>query len=518
MFQIYSCITEQHDLRLVVLAALIGLIGCHTALSLTARAHRTSGKVSWFGVSAAALVAGSGVWATHFVAMLAFQPGFSVGYDIGLTAVSIALSIGMVWVSFVVAFRAGAPLRGGALFGIAVGAMHFTGMVALSVPARLHWDPSLTLASLGIGVVFGGLALRVHARDADLRDRIGAAFLLIVAIAGLHFTAMAAVRFELDPLIAPSDLLIAPERLAIAIAVVMMMIVMLGLSGSIVDQRRAERATLEAARLRAYVAELEATKRDLQATSKDLEMALEAVASTSQVKSQFLATMSHELRTPLNAIIGFSEILANGLFGPLGDQRYTGYAADILRSGHHLLGLINDILDFSKIDTGHLELEDEEVDLNALVDEAIRMIAGQAAKAGVTMSGEVDQNLPIVRADSRRLRQILLNLLSNAVKFTPAGGVAIVTAYRCEAGIALTVADTGIGIAAEDIPMALERFGQVDSELNRKYEGTGLGLPLSKRLVELHGGGLSIASTVGQGTAVTITLPAERLLPDLRAA
>jgi signal transduction histidine kinase len=156
--------------------------------------------------------------------------------------------------------------------------------------------------------------------------------------------------------------------------------------------------------------------------------------------------------------------------------------------------------------------------MQALVGEAVRMIAGQAAKVGVQVSGEVDQDLPAVKGDSRRLRQILLNLLSNSVKFTPAGGTATVTACRCEAGIALAVTDTGIGIAAKDIPQALERFGQVDSDLSRKYEGAGLGLPLSKHLAELHGGLLSIDSIVGHGTTITVTIPTERLLSDRQAA
>jgi signal transduction histidine kinase len=366
--------------------------------------------------------------------------------------------------------------------------------------------------------MFSALALRIDAQRPDLGHRMAGASLLTAAIAGMHFTAMAAVTLMPDPLAANSGAVLAPDWLAVVITVVMVLIVTLGLSGSTVDQHLAERSTLESERLRTHVAELEATKHELEATTKHLETALEAAASASQAKSQFLATMSHELRTPLNAIIGFSEILGTALFGPLGDARYEGYATSIHESGRHLLGLINDILDFSKLDAGHLELEDHEIDLVELVRESLRMIEGQAIEAKVALIEQFDQDLPYLRADQRRVRQILLNLLSNAVKFTPPQGEIRVSLFRRGAGIAVAIADTGIGIAAEDMPRALERFGQVDSTLARKYEGTGLGLPLSKRLAELHGATLDIESRVSVGTTITVIFPAERVLGDRRAA
>jgi len=228
--------------------------------------------------------------------------------------------------------------------------------------------------------------------------------------------------------------------------------------------------------------------------------------------------MSHELRTPLNAIIGFSEMLASETFGPLGDHRYPDYAKSICDSGRHLLDLINDILDFSKLDAGRLELHDQTFDLHEVIDGALQMMQGEAARTGIRIHKTLGKELPYLHADQRRVRQVLLNLLSNAVKFTPAGGTVEVTAFRRGAEIGVAVADTGIGIAADDIPRALERFGQVDSSLSRKYEGTGLGLPLSKRLMELHDGRLELESIVGAGTTVTILFPAKRLIEDQQAA
>jgi signal transduction histidine kinase len=228
--------------------------------------------------------------------------------------------------------------------------------------------------------------------------------------------------------------------------------------------------------------------------------------------------MSHELRTPLNAVIGFSEILKDEIFGPVGSARYKDYAASIHKSGSHLLGLINDILDISKFDAGKLELHDDTVDAGHVVAECASLMEPQAHKAKVTLQNQIAEGAFRLKCDDRRLRQVLLNLLSNAVKFTPEGGQVTVSAATNAKGFSMTVADTGIGIAPEDIPRALERFGQIDSTLSRKYEGTGLGLPLAKHLMELHGGSLALESEVGVGTTATVTLPAARVLGSREAA
>ena len=188
------------------------------------------------------------------------------------------------------------------------------------------------------------------------------------------------------------------------------------------------------------------------------------------------------------------------------------------RSGKHLLSLVNDVLDFSKIDAGHLTLQDDQIDIRETLATSLRMVAGQADSNGVTIEQEIAHELPNLRADERRIRQILLNLLSNAVKFTPRGGIVRLIAFVDEREFVVQVADTGIGMAKEDIPRALERFGQLDSDLNRKYEGTGLGLPLTKKLAELHGGRLEIESELCVGTKVTVAFPSERLIGQPAAA
>lgn len=520
MIKVLSCITEQHSIPLVLLAAAVCALGSLTALSLLARARdEQTAVIDWRWLVAASVVAGAAVWSTHFVAMLAFDAALPVEYDIGLTALSIAIAVAVTLGGFSIVLYAKAPARGGAVFGAAVGSMHFTGMGALNAPASFDWDPTYVIASIAIGVTVGALALRVFSRAKGWRAVVHGTSLMCLAIAGLHFTAMSALTLTPDPIVLlPLDRTMPPAWLAVAVAAVMVMIIVLGLVAAITDHHLASRAVMEAQRLRAHVAELQATKRDLEATTANLTRALDAAAEASQAKSQFLATMSHELRTPLNAIIGFSEVLKGELFGPMGDPRYKGYVNDVHRSGKHLLSLVNDVLDFSKIDAGHLTLQEDQIDIGETLATSLRMVEAQAENAGVILDREIAHDLPILVADERRVRQILLNLLSNAVKFTQRGGHVRLIAFRDQDKLIVQVADTGIGMKKEDIPRALERFGQLDGELNRKYEGAGLGLPLTKKLAELHGGRLEIESELCVGTKVTVTFPVERLIGRAAAA
>ncbi len=244
--------------------------------------------------------------------------------------------------------------------------------------------------------------------------------------------------------------------------------------------------------------------------------AKEQAELANRTKSEFLANMSHELRTPLNAILGFSELMGNATLGPLGSPKYEEYTKDINDSGRHLLALINDILDLSKIEAGQLELDEEDIDVAMTIRSCMVLVKERAQNGGVKLKTDIPAGSPALHADQRKLKQILVNLLSNAVKFTPAGGEVILKAWsRPDSGYVFQVIDTGIGIALEDIPKALTPFGQVDSRLDRKYEGTGLGLPLTKSLAEQHGGSLDLQSEEGAGTTVTVRFPAERIVASL---
>jgi signal transduction histidine kinase len=255
---------------------------------------------------------------------------------------------------------------------------------------------------------------------------------------------------------------------------------------------------------------------ELRQNQERLRTAKDEAEAANRAKSEFLTNMSHELRTPLNAIIGFSSMMRDQLAGPLGTQ-YLEYTKIIVESGTHLLAIINDILDVARAETGRLKLSEEEVDIADIVSLSAGVIRTLAEKAEVECSFEVADDLPLFWGDPTKMRQILINLLTNAIKFTPPGGEVRLTAKQEQNGaINFLIKDTGIGIPADKMAIALAPFGQVESSLARRYDGVGLGLPLTKRLLELHDGTLEIISEPGRGTEVTALLPPARSRQDQR--
>ena len=260
------------------------------------------------------------------------------------------------------------------------------------------------------------------------------------------------------------------------------------------------------AALQSEIAERKRIETELRSAKEQAEVA-------NRAKSEFLAMMSHELRTPLNAVIGFAEIMAGQFFGPLGSEQYRRYANDIHMSGKHLLSLINDILDLSKIEANRFELHEEILSVARSWRAVHSILQESISSAGLALEADVSNSLPRLCGDERAIRQILINLLSNAVKFTPEGGRITITAgVDPEGRLILSVADTGIGISEQDLADVILPFKQVDASLARKFEGTGLGLPLTQRLVEMHDGQLEIESALGVGTTVKLTFPAERVV------
>jgi len=392
------------------------------------------------------------------------------------------------------------------------------------------WVRRFTLGALAIGIAWGALAISIVA-GADQASQIFLYAMMMTIMTGaavLYRADVPSIGAVLWPVSVPWALVTAwagdVPHLVLA-ALLLLFAGAMSLVGRRIHQSiaqalgwRREREQLAAdlgarnSQLTAARAELAALKQRLEAAGGDLVRARAEAEAAGRAKSEFLANMSHELRTPLNAIIGFAEVIERETFGPAA-PRYREYASDINGSGRHLLQVINDILDLAKVEAGQMLLHEARLDPALVMQGCVRLIMPRAAKSNVRIYTAFDPHLPVLLADEARLRQIALNLLSNAVKFTKAGGrVTISTGVDREGGITIAVTDTGIGMTGAEIAIALEPFQQVTSSLSRTNEGTGLGLPLTKTLVELHGGQLDIASAPGRGTTVSVTFPASRSL------
>jgi signal transduction histidine kinase len=302
-----------------------------------------------------------------------------------------------------------------------------------------------------------------------------------------------------------------------ALGAILVFFVIFSITAMLANLRERERIIAQKSRAEAESAALTQQLKDeksrLLALVSELNRAKRSADDANRTKSEFLASMSHELRTPLNAILGFSEVIKEELFGPVGLAKYVDYAQDVHNSGQHLLDLINDILDLSKIDAGKVELREENIVVAGLIADSASLVRERAQKSGVGLEILPGGELPLLVADKRLLKQILLNLLSNAIKFTSAGGrVTVKAALDAKGGLRITVADTGIGMNPDDITKAMSPYGQIDSRISRKHQGTGLGLPISHSLARMHDGELEVQSKPGQGTRITLALPPHRLL------
>jgi two-component system, cell cycle sensor histidine kinase PleC len=345
----------------------------------------------------------------------------------------------------------------------------------------------------GNALYYAGLIMVVIYGSSLIRIRLGNAAAISLTLVGLYQL----VAIVINPI---------PHRLLVNNDFFLAMSVATGLFSSYVQELIVRRDFVSNERIRWE-----------KAISDELRIEAE---SANKSKSDFLAVMSHELRTPLNAILGFTQIMQNRMFGPVGSERYVAYIDDIHKTANHLLSIITDILDLSKAEAGKLTLNEEEVDLVGVLDHCLRLLRERAAEQGLRLSLQAPHAVGLrLRGDERLVKQAFLNLIGNAIKFTPAGGsISVAFASEPDGGWTLRFTDTGIGISEADLPRVLEPFVQVESAFARKHGGTGLGLPLVKKVMELHDGSLEISSTLGAGTTVAVHFPAARISVLPRAA
>jgi len=511
MLHVLGCISQQHDVRLVLLAAMLCFFACVTAMSMIARARTTQNRARLLWLGAAAFAAGSGIWATHFVGMLAYKSPLAMGFDVPLTLLSALVAIVVSGAGYWMSLGRTGPLLGGIVVGTGIGAMHYIGMAAVEIQADAIWNPVYVTASLLLGACLTAPAMYVARAENSWRGMTGGALLFTLAIVSMHFTGMSALAYRPDPLATNNDVVIAPMVLALAVAPVAFLIMALGLVGSLVDHHLERQAEGEAERLRRYIDELEKAKQDLLIAKAQAE-------AGNRAKSHFLSNMSHELRTPLNAIIGFTDMIRQEILGPLTPSKYVEYINDVHDSGEHLLKLINDILDLAKIEAGRRELEAAELDVASLARQAMVFVQPQASLAKVQISKEIAVG-DALKGDERAMVQILTNLLSNAIKFSnPGARVHLFARPIANGGIAVGVEDDGHGMTAEGLKKAMEPFGQAAPMETVEGHGSGLGLPIVKALVEVQGGSFHLESQYGIGTRAWAEFPDACLIRKRHAA
>jgi signal transduction histidine kinase len=517
MFRVLACVTQEHNLWLLTLAALICAITSVSAFLMLTRAGARSSEAGRYWALAAGFTAGLGVWATHFVAMTAYDVGLPLGFDPGPLFGSLALSLAMQTLAFWCMFKADETklkALAGVLAGVGVIAMHYVGMLGLNAAALMLWDDRMVAASIMLSVTLSMAAFLVFDASPHRLRALQGGVVLVLAICALHFTAMTALT------LAPLGAAAAPEGLSQAMLGVvvgfgaLLCLLMAGAS-SIADIYLSDRQRLENIRLRDTVAERTTELRALAAEQAKLISRAEAASAA---KSQFLANMSHELRTPLNAIIGYSEII---LEDNDAEHQSAQDAKRIVSAARHLLNIINDILDISKIDAGRVELEQTHFEVATLIAETLDVVRPSAAVNAAMLRTELSDDLGAGMNDAFKLKQCLINLLSNAVKFAKKGEVTLAARRERREGrdwLVFDVIDTGIGISPEHLARLFQPFVQADASTTRRFGGTGLGLAITQRTARLLGGDVTVVSALGCGSTFTLCVPAQAAQADLREA
>jgi NO-binding membrane sensor protein with MHYT domain/CheY-like chemotaxis protein/two-component sensor histidine kinase len=503
-------LTGYYEPPLVLISILIAIVASYSALSLAGRVTETAGRAKFAWILGGAIAMGSGIWAMHFVGMLAFRLPIPVAYDIPITLASLVLAIAASGLALWQVSRADlGPVRLGAsslIMGIGINAMHYTGMAAMRMQPGIVYDPLLFALSVVIAVGASALALwiafRLRRSAPDMwLPRIGAAVVMGVAIVGMHYTGMAAANFPADSVCMAARAGVHRDGLATLVLLATFCVLGLALIASVFDARLEANAHI--------LAMSQATALERQELLERERSARDQAERLSALKDEFLATLSHELRTPLNAILGWAGMLQRGVK----DEATMKRALETIERNARAQGqLIDDLLDMSRIISGTVRLDVQTVDPARIVEAALGTVHPAAAAKMIALRADLGRDggaLPLeVRADPGRLQQVLWNLLANAVKFTPSGGSVQVLLGRDGNDAVIRVIDSGIGIEPDFLPHVFDRFRQQDASITRQHGGLGLGLSIAKQLVELHGGTIAVDSAGAHtGATFTVRLP-----------
>jgi signal transduction histidine kinase/CheY-like chemotaxis protein len=495
-----------YETPLVLISIMVAIAASYAALSLAGRVSESRGRAVLAWVVGGGIAMGSGIWAMHFVGMLAFRLPIPIAFDLPLTLASLLLPIGASCLALWQVNRAALGWKrlcaSALVMGIGINAMHYTGMAAMRMEPGIVYDPWLFALSVVIAIAASGLALWIAFR---LRrnvphvwlPRVGAAVVMGAAIVGMHYTGMAAASFPLDSVCMAARGGVNHDGLATLVVIATFGVLGIALLASLFDAR------LEANARVLQISEATAAERASLLTRE--RAARDEAERLSALKDEFLATLSHELRTPLNAILGWSSMLQRGGKDPETLKR----GLDTIERNARAQGqLIDDLLDMSRIISGNLRLDVQLLEPDKMIEAALGTVHPAAVAKRIDLRVDVARGLGVVLGDPGRLQQVMWNLLSNAVKFTPAGGMVQVMLGRDEQDVVIRVADSGIGIAPDFLPYVFDRFRQQDASITRKHGGLGLGLSIARQLVELHGGTIGVSSAGNHaGTTFTVRLP-----------
>ena len=499
---------------LVFVSILVAILASYTALSLAMRVRQAQGRAAYSWIAGGALAMGSGIWAMHFIGMLAFRLPMPVGYDPLITFASwllpvVASSLAL-WHVRHGEFRRRQLAWSAVLMGAGINAMHYAGMAGMRMDPAISYTPWLFALSVAIAILASALALQLGLRlHEDGREggrarravQLAASVIMGGAIAGMHYTGMAAAHFEAGSVCRAALGGVDQDQLAALVTVATVALLSIALLATIFDARLEARNRTIAESLRAAA--------ERQQLYLDEQRARVEAENVSQMKDEFLATLSHELRTPLNAMLGWSQLLLQGQRD--GAMLRRGLET-IERNARAQSQLIEDMLDMSRLLAGKVRIDAAPIQPQDFVNAALETARPAALARSIGLNASIDHGAGPVRGDLARMQQVMSNLISNAIKFTEPGGAVTVTlridGEGSERAVAIDVADTGAGIAPEFLPYVFDRFRQADSSSARRHGGLGLGLAIARQLVELQGGAISVASRgEGQGATFTLHLP-----------